>query len=644
MKKVTFKIIMAFMPIFFFLVLEIILRFFFPVNYPKLFIDDPNDSRFLVQNKSVASRYFTSIDEIPFAAHDPFLKEKTSNVFRVFVIGESTAAGFPYSHGVSFPRQLQYLLQVSYPDKYIEVVNTSMSAISSHVFADFIPEIIDQSPDLIIFHGGHNEYYGALTVGSSERLFNSVLVTKVYLAIRKFSTVDLIRKALSSMRYNSKKPSKLNRTLMEEMVRDEEITLGSKSYFTGLNTFEINFKNIIQKFKNQGVNLICSSVVWNEKDVFPLEYSSKLLAPSDVVDLSDLLDLNSMGSESINYFSKGMEYFQNSEYKKAKDYFILAKESDKIRFRAPNAIQNSIRLISNEQGLPFVDLYELFEKKSNFGILDSSLLTEHVHPNSKGYELMAFGFFEKIVSLKLIDNTSVDVDSIQREFNMRRTYSQLELRMGEIVLAQLIHSWPFVSSQYQDAIYSIESFPVKSKIDQLAKSVLTKKMEWPDAVYQYVDMIEDLDPNEAISGLAGLSQEYPYISEIGLRSNEIVFKIHADTSEYHKNSLILIKKLSTVADKLSLINQLFRHRMFETLQVLINDVSFNVPNKNLYQKAIKDIIIAEDKSNASAEKFINAAGAAIYIKNSDLASSYLYKADSLGADSNKIAEFKRLIK
>lgn len=645
MKKLLFKIITVFLPVVFFVFLEIILRIFFPVNYPKLFIEDPNNTKYLVQNRNVASRYFTNIDEIPYAAHDPFLKEKTSNVFRVFVVGESTAAGFPYSHGVAFPRQLQYLLQTAYPDKIIEVINTSMSAISSHVFVDFMDEIIDQSPDLIIVHGGHNEFYGALTVGSSEHVFNSVYLTKLYLAIRNFSTVELIRNFLSSVKNRNKEiSSNDNRTLMEEMVKDEEIGIDSKSYLSGLNTFKINFQTLLKTAKRKGIFIISSTVVWNEKDVLPLEYSSKLLYPLSVVDVSESLAVDTLDSESFNYFLKGLLHFENSEFKKAKESFLQAKEFDKIRFRAPNAIQNYINVISNQQNVPLVDLYGLFEKNSSNGILGSSLLTEHVHPNNTGYELMAFGFFEKIIDLKIVDDRSIDVDLIERNFQSKKTYSNLELRMGEIILSQLVHRWPFVSSQYKDSIFTLERFRVESKVDQLAKNVLNNKIEWPDAVYQYVDIIEKVNPNEAMSSLIGLSQEYPYVSEIALRSNELGFRLNSDTTDYQEKSIKLLSSLTNTTDKLILMNQLLTHNLFETLIIYVNHKSFNVPNKNFYQKAISDIIEIESEYNLNSSNYLNAAGAAIFLKNGKMAQAYLNKAEKLGADQKKLSELKALMK
>jgi len=97
-----------------------------------------------------------------------FLKDKPENGFRIFVIGSSTAVGFPYGSGVMFPRILRERLQDSYPDRHIEVINTAMTAINSYTFQDKISEILAEEPDALLIYGGQNEFYGALGIGSKE--------------------------------------------------------------------------------------------------------------------------------------------------------------------------------------------------------------------------------------------------------------------------------------------------------------------------------------------------------------------------------------------------------------------------------------------------------------------------------------------
>ena len=123
-KSNLFKFIALTIPFIFFLIIEILLRLFsYGSDFP-LFVQDPNDANYLHMNYEVTKRYFSN-DEFATTGHyNLFLKNKTSNTFRIFVQGESSAAGFPFDHGGSFHFMLEKRLQETFPDKNIEIINT----------------------------------------------------------------------------------------------------------------------------------------------------------------------------------------------------------------------------------------------------------------------------------------------------------------------------------------------------------------------------------------------------------------------------------------------------------------------------------------------------------------------------------------
>jgi len=61
---------------------------------------------------------------------------------------------------------LKHRLSHTFPNKNIEVINTGITAVNSYTLWDLTDDIIEQKPDLVIIYAGHNEYYGALGVGS----------------------------------------------------------------------------------------------------------------------------------------------------------------------------------------------------------------------------------------------------------------------------------------------------------------------------------------------------------------------------------------------------------------------------------------------------------------------------------------------
>ncbi len=69
---------------------------------------------------------------------------------------------------------------------------------NSYTIRDLVPEIIKKKPDLILIYLGHNEYYGALGIGSVESLGTSRFLVNTTLWFNKFKSVELLRNIINS--------------------------------------------------------------------------------------------------------------------------------------------------------------------------------------------------------------------------------------------------------------------------------------------------------------------------------------------------------------------------------------------------------------------------------------------------------------
>ncbi|MBN2000134.1 SGNH/GDSL hydrolase family protein [candidate division KSB1 bacterium] len=178
--------LLVFIPVLFFLILETGLRLFNYGGNPLLFVSTPYEaSIYYGINLKVGKRYFHRSDFNPTPRKDIFLKEKPKNGFRIFVLGESTTAGFPYGNNLTFTRVLNRRLSDTFPSRRIEVVNTAMTASNSYALLDFMDEVLKYKPDGILIYTGHNEYYGALGVGSTESLGKNQFRYNLHDVLRK---------------------------------------------------------------------------------------------------------------------------------------------------------------------------------------------------------------------------------------------------------------------------------------------------------------------------------------------------------------------------------------------------------------------------------------------------------------------------
>ncbi|WP_318342890.1 SGNH/GDSL hydrolase family protein [Flagellimonas baculiformis] len=444
-KKILFKTIAVALPLILIMLVEVALRLFgYGDSYP-LFnrVNGENRVEYLVVNPDVSKKYFGNTDFRADSQADLFLRQKTDSTFRVFVQGASTVVGYPFYKGGSFPRLLKHRLSRTFPDKNIEVVNTGITAVNSYTLWDVADKIIDQDPDLVIIYAGHNEYYGALGVGSSASVGSHPTLVRSYLKLKNLRFFQLLENTVRGLTKSDmpNKKSVTETTLMEVMAKEQEIPLNSEAFTAGITQFEGNLKRILDKYERHGIPVILSTLVSNEKDVKPFI--------SDELDKENYVESMEQNKPEVRELARknadaayilGQHYLERNP-DSAKKYLHLAKELDLLRFRAPEKINEVITGLAQEYDLPLVDMKNIFESKVPNGIVGDELVAEHVHPNVEGYFVMADAFYEKIKALKLLDNWENYVSYEEAFDDIPMT--QIDSIKGKLAVEILKQSWPY---------------------------------------------------------------------------------------------------------------------------------------------------------------------------------------------------------
>ena len=234
------------------------------------------DDRYTITNPNFAARlFFSTTTVIPNPPLEPFLTEKPENGYRVFVMGESSAAGYPYGFNGVPGRVVQDALRDILPDRHVEVITVATSAINSYTLYDQVDEILDHQPDAILIYTGHNEFYGALGAGSNESLGSFPAFVRFYLRVQRLKTFLLLRDQITGIaKWIATRTAPADQglsTLMQQVVRDQAITLDSPVYELGKIQFESNMNQILNKFEKAGVPVLLGSLVSNLKDHTPFE-------------------------------------------------------------------------------------------------------------------------------------------------------------------------------------------------------------------------------------------------------------------------------------------------------------------------------------------------------------------------------------
>ena len=103
-----------------------------------------------IENARFGRRFFPpSLARTPGSLAIPV--HKSTNTFRIFVLGESAAMGDPLSN-FGFSRMLDRLLQTRFPDRRFEVVNVAMTAINSHVILPIARDCARLDGDLWVIY------------------------------------------------------------------------------------------------------------------------------------------------------------------------------------------------------------------------------------------------------------------------------------------------------------------------------------------------------------------------------------------------------------------------------------------------------------------------------------------------------------
>jgi tetratricopeptide (TPR) repeat protein len=463
-KKRLFTVAMFCLPVLLIVILELLLGIFRYDGNLRLFVTAPKEiSQYKMINRNVGRRYFYMQSTLPTPQKDLFLIKKPENGYRIFVLGGSTTAGFPYGNNIMFSRILNVRLSDAFPDKTIEVVNVAMTAINSYTLLDFMGEILANKPDALLIYAGHNEFYGALGVSSMESLGRKRGVVKAYLRLERFRTFLLVRDFVGQIRrwlgktLGAESLANPTATLMERIVVDQAIPFGSPVYESGKQQFAQNLRAILRRAKAAQVPVITSELICNIRDQRPFESVQVTGLPT-----------------AADMFQFAQQLAERHQFEEAKEAYYRAKDLDALRFRAAEEFNQIIHSVSAEFGVPVVPMKSYFENASPHDLVGDNLIVDHLHPNISGYFLMAEAFFNTMREARLIDaEWNPDMIKSNQFYLENWGMTRLDTLVAEINIRYLKGSWPFQPRALPNR--SLDDYHPTNKLESLVYQILVNE-------------------------------------------------------------------------------------------------------------------------------------------------------------------------
>ena len=540
-KRRLFGVVMWLLPVLFFVGLEGVLRLAgYGDTYP-LFEPVSGYPAYLNQNNEVGWRYFTRQERVPTSLSDAFKAEKDSSIFRLFVQGGSSAAGYTFYHGGSFSRMLEQRLQQTFPERPIEVVNTAMAAVNSYTLLDFADEIIAQEPDAVLIYAGHNEFYGALGVGSAETLGQYRAVVNLYLGLRSLRVVQGLRAVLvraGSLLDGRGQGERPGATLMDRMVGEQTIAYGSALYERGLAQFRGNLRDLLARYRAHGVPVFIGTLASNERTHAP--FISGLASGTDaearqarfreaqdaaqqgnlqeaLTALDDVIRMDSLAADA--FYAKARLLDAHGRYAEARTAYLAAKDRDQLRFRAPEAINQIIRDEAARAEAVVVETQAALVQAARDGIIGSDLMMEHLHPNVDGYFLIADAFYQALSEARLIGSWDRYVPAAVARKEVLLT--PIDSLYGVYRIRQLMGTWPFQPPGVVNN--AMDTVQARSPVEQIALDLYYRRVGWQeatDALRRYYQ--EQGDYHGALQAALVHIQQYPFHPQPYLSAGNIL--------------------------------------------------------------------------------------------------------------------------
>jgi tetratricopeptide (TPR) repeat protein len=413
-------------------------------------------------NPWVTRRYFDSTSAaLPNLAPELFSRVKPASTFRILCIGESTTAGFPFESQVPFPVQLREILAHAYPGRRFEVLNAGISAISSYVTLDLLDELLRETdPDVVVAYLGHNEFYGVYGSGSTLSPGGKRILVTTMLRLQHLHLAQMVKHALGALRSRPASATE-DRTLMQNVIGDQDIALGSLQYRNTLEAFQDNLTAIADLCRGRGVPIVISNLVSNVCDQPPfhsLTHPSGLASVGNVVGAAlragdSLLATGQPAGAEARYleawradtsnadvwFGIGRAKLAQRDSGGALEWLVGAKDRDAMRFRASEDFSSIIAGVAEKRGMKFVDMTGTFRHASPGGIIGRDLMCDHLHPNPQGYYLMATAFYRGVVSVGVLPAPDPAFVPPRAPYGV----TDLDWEIGLLKIFPMIHEWPF---------------------------------------------------------------------------------------------------------------------------------------------------------------------------------------------------------
>lgn len=385
---------------------------------PDPFVGFETVYRLWVQTKSKDGQVVmaTAPNKLSFFNYQAFSPTKAPGTVRIFCFGGSSTYGRPYRAETAFPKWLEVNLQLRDPQHRYEVINAGGISYASHRVVHLVQEALRYAPDLLVVYCGHNEFLEARTY--EKLLHQPPLVRKARLVMDRSVLYATLRALVARLRERPSGTGGHSSAVKDEVSTILDASAGLERYSRHTlqreqtySRYRDHLERMVAKARAHNVKMVLATLPSNLKDFSPFKSEHGDHLTQDQQEAWEEHFRHGRIAEARGLYQEALTAYQQCQklddqyaelayrigyclcqlghYDLARQYLVMAKELDVCPLRAPAEINRIVREVGARYGVPVVDVEEEFARRSPHGILDSSLLVDHVHPTVRGNQLIA---------------------------------------------------------------------------------------------------------------------------------------------------------------------------------------------------------------------------------------------------------------
>jgi tetratricopeptide (TPR) repeat protein len=343
----------------------------------------------------------------------PFaLQPKREDTIRVFVLGESAAAGDP-EPAFGFARALDVLFREYTAGRRIEVVNTAMTAMNSHVIRRIAAECAGQQPDVFVVYMGNNEVVGPY----GPRALPGVIYDHPWL-VRTLMATRRSRLGQLFLAWTGQEAGPGREWRGMEAFLDFQVPADDPRLQRMYGYFEANLRAVIGSARAAGASVLLATVPVNLRACAPFASMHRADLPPDAFERRrGRFDAGRAAQRAGDYRAALAAYGEAAaiddrdadlafvtaqcaaaldERDEAEHQWRRARDLDSLRFRADSRINQIVRAVAAEGGgrdVALVDLEGAIAADASSG---TEPFVDHVHLDVRGNVIAARAMFEAL--------------------------------------------------------------------------------------------------------------------------------------------------------------------------------------------------------------------------------------------------------